>query len=117
MSAATRSPESSDWRTFAGLGEQLVSTNSLGAQRERIINMTRRLVAGKVDVWLHESLFRLPDRDDEYLFPPEPELDEMLEAFHSGKPVIHSSPSEDSSNGICAAFPLEERGFILRVLR
>jgi len=117
MNAATRSPESSDWRTFAGLGEQLVSTNSLGAQRERIINMTRRLVPGKVDVWLHESLFRLPDRDDEFLFPPEPELDEMREAFHSGKPVIQTYSTTSTSTGICAAFPLEEKGFILGVLR
>jgi phosphoserine phosphatase RsbU/P len=112
-----RSPESSDWRTFAGLGEQLVSTTSLGAQRDRIISMTRRLVTGKVDVWLHESLFRLPDRDEELLFPPEPELEEMREAFHSGKPVIQTYSLKDSSKGICAVFPLEEQGFILGVLR
>jgi serine phosphatase RsbU (regulator of sigma subunit)/putative methionine-R-sulfoxide reductase with GAF domain len=117
MNAATRSPGSSDWREFAGLGEQLVSITSLGAQRDRIIKMTRRLVTGKVDVWLHERLFRLPDRDEEFLFPPEPELEDMREAFQSGKPVIQAYPLNDSSNEICAAFPLEERGFILGVLR
>lgn len=115
--SATRSPESSDWRALAGLGEQLVSTTSLAAQRDRIINMTRRLVAGKVDVWLHENLFRLPDRDEEFIFPPEPELDGMREAFHSGKPVIHTVSPEGTSNGICAAFPFEEQGFILGVLQ
>jgi serine phosphatase RsbU (regulator of sigma subunit)/putative methionine-R-sulfoxide reductase with GAF domain len=80
--------------------------------------MTRRLVAGKVDVWLHESLFRLPDRDDEEIFPPEPELEEMREAFHTGKPVIHThSNAKGASNGICAAYPLEEHGVIFGVLR
>ena len=117
MNAATRSPESSDWRAFAGLGEQLVSTTSLAAQRDRIITMTRSLVAGKVDVWLHEGLFRLPDREDEFLFPPEPELEDMREAFHSGKSVIQARPGKTDPNGVCAAFPLEEKGFILGVLR
>lgn len=117
MSAATRSPESSDWRVLAELGEQLVGTTSLAAQRDRIINMTRRLVAGKVDVWLHENLFRLPDHDEEPLFPPEPELDGMREAFHSGKPIFHTSSPKDSSKGICAAFPLEDQGITLGVLQ
>jgi len=117
VSSATRSPESSDWRALAGLGEQLVSTTSLAAQRDRIINMTRRLVAGKVDLWLHESLFRLPDHDEELLFPPAPQKDGMLEAFHSGKPVIRTSSPKDTTKGICAAFPFEEQGFILGVLQ
>jgi GAF domain-containing protein len=117
MSAGTRSPGSSEWRTFASLGEQLVSTTSLGAQRERIISMTRRLVPGKVDVWLRESLFRLPDRNEEYIFPPEPELDDMREAFQSGKPVMLTYPTTEASNGSCVAIPLEEKGFILGVLR
>lgn len=115
MSAATRSPGSSDWRAIAGLGEQLVSTTSLGAQRDRIIKMTRRLVTGEVDVWLNAGLFRLPDRDEESLFPPEPDLDEMRAAFHSGKPVIRPY-IKDSGSGVCASFPLEEQGFILGVL-
>ena len=116
MNTATRSPESSDWRALASLGEQLASTTSLATQRDRIITMTRRLVAAEVDVWLHESLFRLPDWDEVQLFPPEPELDEMREAFHSGKPVVRTSSSLDDSNEICAAFPLEDQGFTLGVL-
>ena len=117
MNAATGSPESSDWRTLAGLGEQLASTTSLAAQRDRILNMTRRLVAGEVNVWLHENIFRLPDWDEEPLFPPEPELDRMREAFHSGKPVIHNSSKDSTTNGTCAAFPLEDQGFTMGVLQ
>ena len=117
MNTATRSSESSDWRTLAGLGEQLVSSTSLADQRDQIINMTRRLVTGEVDVWLHESLFRLPDQDELPLFPPEPELDGMREAFKSGKPVIHTSSGAKITNGTCAAFPLEDQGFSLGVLQ
>lgn len=117
MNAATRSPGSSDWRAFAGLGEQLVSTTSIGDQRDRIIKMTRRLVTGKVDVWLHEHLYRLPDREEEFLFPPEPEIDQMREAFHSGKSVIQTFALNNASHGISAAFPIEEQGVVLGVLR
>ena len=117
MNAATRSPESLNWRALAGLGEQLVSTTSLADQRDRIIKMTRHLVAGEVDVWLHESLFRLPDQDESPLFPPAPELDGMREAFEAGKPVIHSSSETKIANGSCAAFPLEDQGYTLGVLQ
>lgn len=117
MTAATRSPGSSDWRALAGLGEQLASTTSLADQRDRIIHMTRRLVTGEVDVWLHENLFRLPDWDEEHLFPPEPELAGMREAFHSGKPVIKTSNAEDASNETFAAIPLVDQGFTLGVLQ
>jgi len=79
--------------------------------------MTRRLVTGEVDVWLHESLFRLPDWDDERLFPPEPELDGMREAFHTGKSVIKTTNPKGSTNGICAALPLVDQGFTLGVLQ
>jgi len=63
MTAAPRSPLSSDWRDLASLGEQIVSAPSLAAQRDRIIAMTSRLVEGQVDVWLRESLFRRPARN------------------------------------------------------
>jgi sigma-B regulation protein RsbU (phosphoserine phosphatase) len=117
VTAATRSPEPSDWRALAGLGEQLVSTTSLADQRERIINMTRNLVTGEVDVWLHENLFRLPDWDDAPLFPPEPELDGMREAFYSGNPVVGIHSTGKGARKACAAIPLEDQGLTLGVLQ
>jgi sigma-B regulation protein RsbU (phosphoserine phosphatase) len=117
VNADARSPESSDWRALAGLGEQLVSTTSLVDQRNRIIDMTRRLVAGEVDVWLHESLFRLPDWNEPSLFPPEPELEGMREAFHSGKPIVRNNSTSRNSSGICAAIPLEDQGLTLGILQ
>src|ERR1700752_1582175 len=85
MAAASRSPLSSDWRDLASLGEQIVSAPSLAAQRDRIITITSRLVEGDVDVWLHENLFRLPDMDEELLFPERPSKSGMQHALKSGK--------------------------------
>ena len=58
MTAAIRveRPEAWDWRRLADLGEILVNTTSLAAQRERIISTTNRLIKGDVDVWLDENL-------------------------------------------------------------
>ena len=64
--------ESWDWRQLASLGEQLRNEDSLGAQRDRIVAMTSRLIKGNVDVWLNENVFRLPDWEDSYVFPPQP---------------------------------------------
>ncbi|MFZ5908805.1 MAG: GAF domain-containing protein [Chloroflexota bacterium] len=117
MKAASRSPEPSYWRTLANLGEQLASAPSLAVQRDRIIAMTRRLVAGDIAVWLDESLFRLPDREAAPLFPPEPELEEMYAAFHAGKPVMRSHAKDGAVNEVRAAFPFEDQGVILGVLQ
>jgi len=113
---STRSSESSDWRVLADFGEQLGSTTSLADQRDRIINMTRRLVSGEVDVWLHEKLFRLPNWDEEALFPPEPEFEGMREAFKFNKIVIHNS-SDAEPDKSCAAFPLADQDLTLGVIQ
>ncbi len=117
MKAATRSPESFDWRALAGLGEQLVSTTSLSDQRDHIISMTRSLVTGGVNVWLHESLFRLPDWDESPTFPPEPELDGMREAFRSGEQVVRTHSIDKNTRGTSVAIPLEDQGLILGILQ
>ena len=74
MPSGTRSSKRADWRDLASLGEQLVSATSLADQRNRIISITGKLIAGKVDVWLNEELFRLPDWDEAPLFPAQPTL-------------------------------------------
>ena len=85
MSAATRAPASADWRDLASLGGQLASTTSFAAQRNRIIAMTSRLLDGHADVWLHENLFRLPDTEEESLFPAQPLSAGMQRALKLGK--------------------------------
>ena len=72
MTAVGTSPNPSEWRGLASLGEQLASADSLSAQQDRILKMTRRLVDGRVSLWLDEGMFRLPDRETPLLFSPEP---------------------------------------------
>ncbi|MCI0551413.1 MAG: GAF domain-containing protein [Anaerolineae bacterium] len=122
MTAASRSPLSSDWRDLASLGEQIVSAPSLAAQRDRIIAMTSRLVQGNVDVWLHENLFRLPDMEEEFLFPEQPSMPGMQRALKSGK--ASTKQKRDVKNGVAprrhetwAAIPLEDQGIVLGALQ
>lgn len=85
MSTATRN--SWDWLALASLGEQLRNVDSLSAQRDQIASMTSRLIDGKVDVWLQEMMFRLPDWSDGRIFPNQPSLEGMKRAIKSGKLV------------------------------
>ncbi len=119
MTAATRveHPEAWDWRQLADLGEQLVNTTSLLAQRERVISTAKRLIKGKVDLWLHENFFRLPDWDAERLFPAQPPLDGMRRAIKNGRSYIQNRNVKTASRGTFAAIPLEDQGFILGVLQ
>ena len=70
--AASRSTLPLDWRDLALLGEQIVGAPSLAAQRDHILATASRLLAGEVELWLHEGLFHLPGANGETLFPTEP---------------------------------------------
>lgn len=117
MSAATRS--SWDWLQLASLGEQLRSEDSLSAQRDRIAAMANRLIMGRVDVWLQESIFRLPDWEDGYLFPPQPTFDGMKRAVKSGKLVKKNNKGKKTtaSRSTFVAIPLEDQGITLGALQ
>lgn len=117
MKTADRFPKASRWRALASLGGQLLTARSLAAQCERIINTTRRLVVGNIDVWLDESMFRLPGGEDEPFFPSEPEPEAMREAFRTGKPVIKTEADANSGSWARAAFPLQDQGVGLGVLQ
>ena len=116
MCAAPRS--SWDWLQLASLGEQLRSENSLTAQRDRIASMAGRLIEGKVDVWLQERIFRLPDWDDTQLFPTNPTLEGMKRAIKAGKLVKKNGKTKTSaSRSTFAAVPLEDQGITLGALQ
>ena len=119
MSAATRSPVSSDWRDLASLGEQIASTTSFVAQRDRIIAMTSRLLEGHADVWLHESLFRLPNLDEPSLFPAQPLSPGMQRALKKGELCTKQKRDGkgNASRGTWAAIPLEDQGMTLGALQ
>ncbi len=85
MTSSASSPNSSEWRRLAGLGEQLVSAASLAIQQDRIIKMTRRLLEGRADLWLDEDLFRLPGKDEPRLFASEPPPGGLHRAWDSSQ--------------------------------
>ncbi len=123
MNVASRieHPDLWDWRQLASLGEQLRNENSLIAQRDRIIAMTNHLLKGKVDVWLNESVFRLPDWSAEAIFPPAPPLDGMKQAVQAHKLYIQNknqkAKTKSASRRTLAAILLEDQGFTLGALQ
>src|SRR5512138_2496518 len=113
MRPGTHAVDASDWRAIANLGEQLVSANSLKAQRDRIISLTAQLVRGNVDVWLHEDLFRLPGHSGPRIFPRQPRRESMQRAFHQRKPQVQKPGRSGASRKAFAALPIADQGLIL----
>jgi len=113
----TERPEVWDWRQLASLGEQLRNEDSLGAQRDRIVAMTSRLIDGAVDVWLNENLFRLPDWEDGNIFPQQPPLTGMKLAINEGKIFIQKGRKKNASNPALAAIPLNDHGVTLGAIQ
>src|SRR5512142_750974 len=117
MSPKNGSPDTAGWREIASLGEQLASATSLGAQRDRIVSMTSRLIRGRVDVWLNESLFRLPDWDAERVFPAQPRAEAMRRALKRRQLQVERSKPKTGSRRAVAAMPIQEQGMLLGVLQ
>ena len=113
MTAAVVSPNPSEWRRLASLGEQLASADSLSAQQERILQMTRRLVDGRVSLWLDEGLFRLPDRESPPLFPPEPPAGGLRRTWQDGQ--IHHSDKKSKTRWV--SMPIADQGMTLGALQ
>lgn len=109
--SATSLPPS-EWRRLAGLSEQLAGADSLAAQRDRILQMTRRLVEGHVSLWLDENLFRLPDRETPPLFPTEPPAGGLRRAWKSGR-IARSAAAKTH----WVALPIADHGMTLGALQ
>ncbi|HUI88099.1 MAG TPA: GAF domain-containing protein [Anaerolineales bacterium] len=117
MPKVTGFPGAFDWREIANLGEQLVSTNSLAAQRDRIVSMTSSLIPGKVDVWLHENLFRLPDWDSQRLFPSQPAQEAMRYTVRNHKTYLKKVSKKARTKKTLLAVSIEDQGFVLGALQ
>ena len=119
MKADPRSPLSADWREIASLGEQIVSAPSLSAQHDIIVGITARLVKGDVQVWLRESLFRLPNIAEGSLFPEEPILSGMKRALKARE--LRTKQQRETKTAVSretwASVPLEEQGLSLGALQ
>lgn len=117
MSAAMRSPIITDWRQITNLGEKLASENSLMAQRDRIVAATEHLLGGHVEVWLQENLFRLPDWEEERIFPPQPPTEEMRTAIQSRRPAAFPRRRYQDGQATLAVVPLEDQGLVLGAIQ
>lgn len=116
MSAKKRAPELSDWREIASLGEQLVSATSLVSQRDRIASMVSRVMGGKVEVWLNEKMFRLPNWDSRRAFPAQPRSEALRKATERHRAFVRKS-GRDRSSAALAAVPIEDQGLRLGALQ
>jgi len=117
--SASRPPLSLDWRDLASLGEQIVGATSMATQRDRIVDMTSRLIDGEVDVWLHEGLFRLPGLDEEMLFPKEPGSPAMQRVLRKGGVLTKQkrATKNGASRRTWAVVSLEDQGMVLGALQ
>ncbi len=110
-------PQIYDWSQLANLGEQLRKEDSLDAQRDRIAAMTSALIGGAVDVWLNESVFRLPDWEAGFVFSPQPPKGGMRLAIKAGKITTQKTKRNAKLRLTFAALPLEDQGVTLGALQ
>lgn len=113
MTATVASPNQSEWRRLASLGEQLAGADSLSVQQERILQMTSRLVDGRVSLWLDEGLFRLPDRESIPLFSAEPPVGGLRRAWQSEK----ITRSDKKAKNHWVSLPIVDQGMVLGALQ
>ncbi|HVM70232.1 MAG TPA: GAF domain-containing protein [Anaerolineales bacterium] len=78
-------PRDAMWRQIIKLGEGLMQKERLADRRDLIIDTVRQLLDCQVELWLDESLFRLPGINQSPVFPSKPADGLMNEAFISGK--------------------------------
>ncbi len=116
MPAATQ--PSWGWSQLASLGEELRGENSLAAQRDRIVSLSNGLLSGKVEVWLDEDIFRLPDWEETRAFPTQPQSDGMKRAIKTGKLVQKNGRMKNpASRPAFASIPLADQGITLGALQ
>ena len=99
------------WRQIIQLGEQLMLKESLATRRDLILETVSHLLDCQVELWLDESLFRLPGLNQSDLFPSRPPEGPMLEAFTAGIPYA------SKGRRIWLAFPLKNGGVTLGALQ
>lgn len=114
-----KAASSSDWRELARLGEQLIGTPSLSAQRDQIVSVVARLLRADVDLWLDENLFRLPDATSELAFSPHPDSQALTRILKSRGLLLNNQKGRknNASRGTWAGMPLRNRSITLGAIQ
>jgi serine phosphatase RsbU (regulator of sigma subunit)/putative methionine-R-sulfoxide reductase with GAF domain len=78
-------PKISRWNQVIDLGSQLLEVNNLAAQRDLIISALQNLFGGHNEVWVNETLFRLPGRHFQPINSSDSLTTEMDQAKSTGE--------------------------------
>ncbi|MCC6498956.1 MAG: GAF domain-containing protein [Anaerolineales bacterium] len=114
-----KAASSSDWRELARLGEQLIGSPSLSAQRDQIASVVARLLKADVDLWLDENLFRLPDATGELVFSSHPDSQALTRILKSRGLLLSNQKGRknNASRGMWAGMPLRNRATTLGAIQ
>ena len=99
------------WKQIILLGEELMRASSLTIQHDLIVARTASILDGRVDLWLDESLFRLPGINQAPVYALQPPSAAMNKAFSSGLAV---SPEGQKT---LLAVPLKNSGLVMGALQ
>jgi serine phosphatase RsbU (regulator of sigma subunit)/anti-sigma regulatory factor (Ser/Thr protein kinase)/putative methionine-R-sulfoxide reductase with GAF domain len=96
----------SPWHRILVLGEELMRTESLADQQHLIQNAAAVLLDAEAELWLDESIFQLPGREVEGLFPKEPPGEHLSKSVR-GRQIVSFS----AKKGV--AIPLQSGGLVM----
>jgi serine phosphatase RsbU (regulator of sigma subunit)/putative methionine-R-sulfoxide reductase with GAF domain len=99
------------WIRIVELGERLMGTFQLMDQRQLILDEACALMDAKVELWINESLYHLPGREQLSVFPPAPADALMRQAWSAGT-GLHLRP-----DGRTAVVVLEGQQMVFGVLK
>ena len=102
------SSSGSTWQRILHLGQDLLASDSLVAQRDLIVETVSRLFGAQAELWLDESLFRLPGMSTAPIFSSSPTTGEMKRSLET---------SEAFARREIAVVPLKNQDLTLGVLQ
>lgn len=91
----------SNWRKIIWLGDVLLKSADLAAQRKLIVQTASELLDARASLWLDERLFRLPGLNETPVFPTAPETELMRRTYAtSGVPWLLSDSGLEAASQI-----------------
>lgn len=115
LKAANKSPqtesEDATWSQVIALGEGLMQKENLAGRCELIVETVIRLLHSQVELWLDETLFRLPGPTQTPLFPAQPPDGPMAETYKTG--ILYVTKGQRT----VLVFPLRNGGVVMGMLQ
>ncbi len=86
-------------------------------QHDLIVSTMGRLITGKMDVWLNENLFRLPDWGTKRLFPSSTSAGGNEERGQKGQTYLRNASKKAKTKKTFVAVSIADQGFVLGALQ